>query len=190
MEEGGKPSFLILSPKGREALKAELLSVLQVVWERNRGVPEEVVEKEVQEAVRAVLDTNVIVSGIKKKEGTNGQILKATIEGRFQMIISPPILEEVRKILRYERIQKEHLWPDTEIEHFLIGPAFLSELTDDVVKLNVVKEDAQNNVIIVCALEGKASYIVSGDIHLQQLGKHKGTKILPPSLFLQKLKGR
>lgn len=54
LEKGGKASFLLLSPKGREALKAEVLSMLQGVWERNRGVPEEVVEKEVQEAVKAV----------------------------------------------------------------------------------------------------------------------------------------
>lgn len=54
LEEGGKPSFLILSPKGREARKVELLSMLQDVWERNREIPEDVVEKEVQEAISAV----------------------------------------------------------------------------------------------------------------------------------------
>lgn len=44
--------------------------------------------------LRAVLDTNVIVSGVKKEEGKNGQILKAAIEGCFQMVTSPSILEE------------------------------------------------------------------------------------------------
>ncbi|MDO8126264.1 MAG: hypothetical protein Q6359_03450 [Candidatus Brocadiales bacterium] len=54
LEEGGKPSFLVLSPKGKEAVKAEVLSMLQKVWERNRKVPEDVVEKEVQEAIQAI----------------------------------------------------------------------------------------------------------------------------------------
>lgn len=54
LEEGGKPSFLVLPPKGKEAVKAEVLSMLQKVWERNRKVPEDVVEKEVQEAIQAI----------------------------------------------------------------------------------------------------------------------------------------
>lgn len=54
LEESGKPSFLIFPPKGREALKAEILSMLQGVWERNREVSEEVIEKEVQEAMKAI----------------------------------------------------------------------------------------------------------------------------------------
>lgn len=140
--------------------------------------------------LRVVLDTNVIVSGIKKEEGINGQILKAAIEGRFQMIISPAILEEIRRVLQYEKIRKEHRWRDVEIEGFLIRLAFLSELTEDVEKLTIVKEDTQDNVIIACAVEGKASYIVTGDFHLQKLERYKDTKILPPSLFLEKLKER
>lgn len=54
LERGGRPSFLLLSPKGREALKAELLSMLQSVWERNREIPEEMIDEEVQEAVKAI----------------------------------------------------------------------------------------------------------------------------------------
>lgn len=138
--------------------------------------------------LRAVLDTNVIVSGIKKKEGVNGQILRVAIEGHFQMITSPSILEEVRRVLRYEKIRKEHLWPDMEIERFLIRLASLSELTEDVVELNIIKEDAQDNRILACGLEGKAEYIVSGDLHLQQIEKYKGIRIFSPSLFLQKLR--
>lgn len=140
--------------------------------------------------LRAVLDTNVIVSGIKKKEGVNGQILRVAIEGYFQMITSPSILEEVRRVLRYEKIRKEHLWPDTEIERFLIRLASLSELTEDAVELNIIKEDAQDNKILACGLEGKAEYIVSGDLHLQQIEKYKGIRIFSPSLFLQKLRIR
>lgn len=140
--------------------------------------------------LRAVLDTNVIVSGIKKEEGKNGQILKAAIEGHFQMVTSPSILEEIRRVLCYEKIRIEHRWPDPEIERFLIRLAFLSDLTEDSLEVEVIKEDAQDNAIIACALEGKASYIVSGDLHLQRLGRYKKIEILPPSLFLQKIKAR
>lgn len=138
--------------------------------------------------LKAVLDTNVIVSGIKKKEGVNGQILKSAIEGHFKMLISPSILQEVRRVLRYEKIWKEHLWSESEIERFLIRLAFLSELTGDTIKVNIIKEDAQDNRVLACALEGRAEYIVSGDFHLQQLEKCEGVRIISPSLFIQKLK--
>ena len=57
VELGGKSLVGIVAPWQVEQLqrdKDELLALLQASWARNREVPEEVIEREVDEAVRRV----------------------------------------------------------------------------------------------------------------------------------------
>jgi hypothetical protein len=65
---------------------------------------------------------------------------------------------------------------------------FLFQLSFGVVypkkKLNIVKEDLADNKIIECALEAKASFIISGDKRLLKIRKYKGIKIITPREFL------
>ncbi|MDP3765803.1 MAG: putative toxin-antitoxin system toxin component, PIN family [Nanoarchaeota archaeon] len=51
-------------------------------------------------------------------------------------------------------------------------------------KLEIVKEDPSDNIIMESAVEGKADFIVSGDQHLLKLKEYKGIKILTPREFL------
>lgn len=47
--------------------------------------------------MRVILDTNVFVSGVFFS-GPPHEILRAWREGRFQMVLSPEILEEYRRV--------------------------------------------------------------------------------------------
>lgn len=53
-------------------------------------------------------------------------------------------------------------------------------LVNPCVKVNIIKEDADDNKIIECALEGKADYIISYDKHLLNLKEYKKIKIISP----------
>jgi predicted nucleic acid-binding protein len=48
---------------------------------------------------RAVLDTSVLVSAILRPDGPSGAILRAARRGRFVMITSPAILDELVDVL-------------------------------------------------------------------------------------------
>ena len=52
-------------------------------------------------------------------------------------------------------------------------------------KLNVVKEDSDDNRILECAVEGKVNYIISQDNHLLKLREFQEIKILTPEEFLK-----
>lgn len=61
--------------------------------------------------IRAVRDSNVIVSGFIRQEGAPGQLLKAALEaGRFTLVTSPFVLREVAETLWEEKIRKYHQW--------------------------------------------------------------------------------
>ena len=63
--------------------------------------------------MKAVLDTNVLISAAIKENGIPGQILKALIdENKFFSVTSSKIMEEVNSVMRYEKIRKIHGWSD------------------------------------------------------------------------------
>ena len=49
---------------------------------------------------RVVLDSNVIVSGLGWL-GSPAKILDAALDGRLVLVISPPLLAELRRVLAY-----------------------------------------------------------------------------------------
>ncbi|MBI3360719.1 MAG: putative toxin-antitoxin system toxin component, PIN family [Chloroflexi bacterium] len=46
-----------------------------------------------------------------------------------------------------------------------------------------VVADPDDNVVIACAVTGKADYIVTGDHHLLDLNEYAGVKIMTPRAF-------
>ncbi|MBS3905491.1 MAG: putative toxin-antitoxin system toxin component, PIN family [Syntrophaceae bacterium] len=66
----------------------------------------------------------------------------------------------------------------------LIG---ISDFVNPSKTLSVVSEDAEDNRILECALEAKANYIVTGDIHLLKLGGYRDIKILNAVAFLEEI---
>ena len=47
-----------------------------------------------------------------------------------------------------------------------------------------VSEDPDDDIYISAALEGRCTYIVSGDPDLLTIGEHEGVRILTPRAFL------
>lgn len=126
---------------------------------------------------RAVLDTNVIVSGIGWR-GAPAAILDAVSDGRLVLVTSAPLLAELRRVLEYPRLAK-----------VIQGGAQLADLVaaSGVVVapnrvLTVVSDDDDNRVL-EAAIEGAADYIVSGDTDLLDLGSFQGIPIIAPGEF-------
>src|SRR3970282_1353378 len=69
--------------------------------------------------MRVVLDTNVVISATLIKGGNEDRILRAWQPGTFQLILSPQILEEMGRVLFYERIRKSRWMDDTDVVAFL-----------------------------------------------------------------------
>ena len=55
------------------------------------------------------------------------------------------------------------------------------------IKINLVKDDPDDNKFIEAAITGNAEYIISQDKHLLRIKKYKEIKILSPEQFLIKI---
>lgn len=62
----------------------------------------------------------------------------------------------------------------------------ISELVEPKIKINIIKDDPDDNKILECAVEGKVNYIVSGDKHLLRVRAYQGIKIITPREFMDK----
>jgi putative PIN family toxin of toxin-antitoxin system len=129
--------------------------------------------------VKAVLDTNVLLSAFTKPSGRLGALWNAAEKRRFQLLISPAIVAEVAEKLR----EKFH-WEESRIlrqsklmaktGRRIVVPRFV---------LDVIPDDPDDNRILECAVEGNADLIVSGDRTLLRLKSYRGIPIVRPIDF-------
>lgn len=137
---------------------------------------------------RIVIDTNILVSAILTPKGNPAKILKLVLEGKLNLIISPAILEETRRVLRYPKLvklmQKNKITPD-EVYNFLDKMSKVAFITPDELEIDAIPDDPEDNKILACGLEGEVDYIISGDHHLLDLRIFQGAKIVDPSTFLK-----
>jgi putative PIN family toxin of toxin-antitoxin system len=134
--------------------------------------------------MKAVLDANIFVSAVLSARGSPALVLDAWRAGRFALVISPGILEEIGEVLARPRIRRRHQWPTSEIARFLDDLAELATMTPGAALSAATSADPDDDVYLACAVEGQADYVVSGDQHLLSLRTHAGIRILTAAQFL------
>jgi len=140
--------------------------------------------------IRVVLDANVFVGAVLSPGGFPADILRAWRDERFHLVMSPAILEEIDRVLRYPKIRRRHRWQAERLRLFIEDLAHLAILTPGELELHVIAEDPSDNRYLECAIEGDADYLVSGDQHLLRLGAYQKIAILAPRAFLDILEQR
>lgn len=135
--------------------------------------------------MKAVLDVGQYVSATINARGHPAQILTAWRAGEFMLITSPPILDDLLRVLFYPHIRKRHQWSDQEIHLFVDSLALAAQLTPGLIDVAAVEDDPADNKILACAQEGHVDYVVASDEHLTKLGSFAGIPIVPPRQFLE-----
>lgn len=132
--------------------------------------------------MRVILDTNVVISGLFFG-GTPGRILSAWRAGTVELVISPAILNEYRRVGAL--LADRH--PDVDFEPFAALLALSSELIDAPSELSPpVSEDPDDDKFLACAAAAGVSVIVSGDPHLLAVSGWGGIEVLKPRAFAER----
>lgn len=134
---------------------------------------------------KAVFDTNIFISAIIF--GGNPQsCFDLARNQELQLFTTAEILLELAI-----KLKNKFAWTDPEIHYLLEGFPVFSTLVSPKQKLNIVKNDATDNMILECALEAKADYIISGDKkHLLSLKSFKNILIVSAKEFLDLYYGK
>lgn len=134
--------------------------------------------------LKVVVDTNQFVSSLITRKGPSAGLLQAWREHAYILITSTEILKEVARVLRYPRIARKYSLREEDIKSFLNLIEHEAVILPETIKINVIKDDPDDNKILACALEAQAQYIVSGDNHLLNLRQYKDIAIVTVREFL------
>ncbi len=135
--------------------------------------------------MRITLDTNVLVSAFIAKHGHSADLLELslTVES-LELVLSDGILEEFENVLMRDGVRRRFAYTRQDIKKTVATLRNLSKLVSPKSKFHVVRDDPKDNVILNCAHDGDADYIVSGDSHLLELGRFRDIKIANPKQMM------
>jgi uncharacterized protein len=138
--------------------------------------------------VRAVLDANVYISAAIRPEGPPGQIIEGFLrKSAFELVVSPAIVDEVLRGLRYPKVT-QYIRSEIEPEAWFLGIVLLADLVAGDYVLSRVSEDPDDDKYLAAAVDGRATRLVTGDPDLLSVREHAGVRIVTPRAFLEALR--
>lgn len=128
----------------------------------------------------AVLDTNVLVSGLGRPRSPPGRIVNWAVAGRFMLVTSEPLLDELRRVLAYPRLA----WAIGEPGKLVRLVSQVAVVVEPDREVTVIEHDPADNRVLEAAAAAQADYIVSGDTGLLEIRRFEGVRIVSPREFL------
>jgi len=124
-------------------------------------------------------DTNVYVSALEFG-GLPLEILTAARQRRIRLDISPPLRQEISRVLR-----EKFGWSDERLQALAVRLSRFTTLVHPTITLDAVPDDPDDNRVLECAVAAGSHYIVSGDRDLLSLGQYEGIRIVRVAEFME-----
>ena len=129
--------------------------------------------------MRVVFDTNILISAIFSQRSSPFRCLQLAKDEVLRSVTCQEILDEFQgKLLgkfSYEPLQAQAFVD--EVQNF-------SQLVAITNTLKGVSADPDDDMVLECALVGRATYIITGDKHLLSLGNYQDILIVKAADFL------
>ena len=132
-------------------------------------------------ALRVVLDTNVLVSGLAYPCSVPGRILGAWQRGGLDVVLSKYILDEMVRVLPKLSRNKRS---SAEIRDLADSFLFLAEMVDPSGELDEALRDRKDVPVLGTLLAAQADYLITGDKDLLALAERY--PIVTPAAFWER----
>lgn len=134
--------------------------------------------------MRAVVDVNVLISGVLSAKGASAEILRANRDGIFELVLSELLLTELKRALSYPKLRKRI--PPEKAAAFANWVRDHGTLAEDPASPPPVgSRDPDDDYLLALAINRRA-YLVTGDQDLLVLSDD--LPILSPAQFTTKLR--
>ena len=101
--------------------------------------------------IRAVVDTNILISGVIKPEGATGEILRRLRDGEFALLYTEPLLVELAEVINRPRIRQKYSLGSEDIETVLALILVRGEPIDPRRRVEICR-DPKDNMILEAAV--------------------------------------
>ena len=130
--------------------------------------------------MKVVVDTNVVISGVFFG-GMPSRVLEAWRDGEFDLVVSPEVLEEYRRV--GEELTAR--FPGVSLAPFVALLVMNAEIVEAPGLSDQVSRDRDDDKFIACALAANCQTIISGDKDLLEVTGYQGLKVVAPREFLE-----
>jgi putative PIN family toxin of toxin-antitoxin system len=135
--------------------------------------------------VQAVLDPNVIISGVLSAGGAPAEVLRALDRGEFELIASEALLDELARAFAYPKLRARIGSDDAAaVVRWVRDTATIVPVSEELPPIR--SADPGDDYLILLASIHRAA-LVSGDKHLLALAGR--IPVYPPRDFLGLLAG-
>ncbi len=130
-----------------------------------------------------VFDTNILISAILSLNGAPFRCLELARERKVESVSCDEILGEFQRKLEFK------FEYSTQVAQKAVGQVRgISRMVKIPHRLKGISKDPKDEMVIECAVVGRATHIVTGDRrHLLPLGNYQGIAIVNPADFLNQL---
>jgi len=129
---------------------------------------------------KATLDTNILISALGWT-GNPKQVFDKVVNGEVELFISNEQFDELSEAIEYPKFQ----FTQQQKDRFKSLILELSNFVKPLERIDAVKKDPDDNMVLEAAVAGNVEYIVSGDPDLLELKEFRGIKIRTPRKFLE-----
>lgn len=132
--------------------------------------------------MKITADTNFFISATQWDTSVAYKLLIILIKSNSEIFTTKDILDEFSKVLK-----RDFRYNQKEIDKIIEILLIFVKMVEPINKINIIKDDPDDNKILECAIVSKSQYIVTYDKHLLKIKSYGDIKILKPEDVLKLL---
>ena len=134
--------------------------------------------------MKVVLDTNVLVSALLKRDSVPGRVLQAVWDGAIELILSDELRDELGAVLDYPKIRRRLEAQAVDVKLFMeLLPFFTTNVTLGDVSVPRPR-DADDWMVLATFVAGQGDWLITGDADLLAFAERFA--IIRPAEFVER----
>ncbi len=130
--------------------------------------------------MKITVDTNFLISATQWDNSVAHKLLIKLVKSNVEIFTTKEIINEFSKVLT-----RDFKYNEKEINSIIEQIIMFLILVEPTEKVNIVKDDLDDNKIIECAISSNSSCILTYDKHLLNIKDYKEIKIITPEEMLK-----
>ena len=138
--------------------------------------------------MKVVIDTDVMVAAIRSSTGASSRIVLLAQTGRFQILVSVPLLFEYEAILKRPQHLKAANFTVEDVDEFIDALATIAIPVSPYYLWRPVLKDPNDEMVLETAVNGQADFILTFNTrHLATGAQRFGIEAIQPGEFLRRI---
>ena len=138
---------------------------------------------------RIVIDSSVVVAGLRTRLGAGNAVLRLVAEGRLVALATPPLYLEYEDVLKRPEHRLAHGLTPERIDEFLAELAALIEPVEVHFQWRPQSRDPNDEMVLEAAINGQADALVTYNVaDFAGAAERFGIPVLRPGELLKKVR--